>query len=67
VPALVVLAAAYGVALATVGRHAGGLADAQAGLKMMLQTLGGFSLVLLGVCVWFSRGVKAEAKMENGK
>jgi len=54
VPVLVLLAAAYGVALAVVGRHAGQLADTEAGLRMILQTLGVFNLVLLGVCAWFT-------------
>jgi len=54
VPALTVLAAAYGVALAVVGRHAGNLADPQVGLRMMLQTLGAFNLLLLAVCAWFT-------------
>jgi O-antigen/teichoic acid export membrane protein len=56
VPALAMLAAAYGVALAVVGRHAGSLADPQAGLRMMLQTLGVFNLLLLAVCAGFTWG-----------
>jgi O-antigen/teichoic acid export membrane protein len=67
VPALAVLAAAYGVALAVVGRHAGSLADPQAGLRMMLQTLGVFNLLLLAVCAGFTWGLKGKAKMENGR
>ncbi len=66
VPALALLAAAYGVALAVVGRHAGNLADPQAGLRMMLQTLGAFNLLLLGACAWFTWGVKGKATMEDG-
>jgi len=65
VPALVILAAVYGVALAAVGRHAGGLADPQAGLRLVLQTLGGFNLLLFGVCAWFTWGVKEKAKLED--
>jgi len=30
------------------------LADTQAGLRMMIQTLGVFSTLLLVVCAWFS-------------
>jgi hypothetical protein len=48
------VAIGYGVALAMVGQHAGNLADTQAGLRMMIQTLGVFSTLLLGVCAWFS-------------
>jgi O-antigen/teichoic acid export membrane protein len=65
VPALAVLAAAYGVALAVVGRHAGNLADPQVGLRMMLQTLGVFNLLLLAVCAGFTWGAKSKARMEN--
>ena len=54
VPALALLAAAYGVALAVVGRHAGNLANPQVGLRMMLQTLGAFNLLLLAVCAGFT-------------
>jgi len=54
VPALVLVAAAYGVTLAVVGRHAGSLADPAAGLRMMLQTLGAFNLLLLAVCAGYS-------------
>jgi O-antigen/teichoic acid export membrane protein len=54
VPALVALALAYGLTLAVVGRHAGGLPDPTAGLRLMLQTLGGFNLLLLAVCAWFT-------------
>ena len=66
VPALTVLAVAYGVTLAVVGRRAGSLADPQAGLRMMLQTLGAFNLLLLAVCAVFTWGVGAKTKMENG-
>jgi len=54
VPVLLLLAIGYGVALAAVGRHAGNLADPQAGLRLMLQTLGVFNLLLLAVCAWFT-------------
>jgi len=54
VPWLVLVAIGYGVALAVVGRHAGSLADTQAGLRMMIQTLGVFNLLLFGVCAWFT-------------
>jgi O-antigen/teichoic acid export membrane protein len=56
VPWLVLVAIGYGVALAMVGRHAGNLADTQAGLRMMIQTLGVFNLLLLGVCALFTWG-----------
>jgi len=56
VPWLVLVAVGYGVALALVGRHAGDLADTQAGLRMMIQTLGSFNLLLFGVCAWFTWG-----------
>jgi O-antigen/teichoic acid export membrane protein len=54
VPWLVLVAIGYGAALAVVGQYAGNLADTQAGLRMMIQTLGVFSTLLLGVCAWFS-------------
>jgi O-antigen/teichoic acid export membrane protein len=54
VPWLVLVAIGYGVAWGVVGQHAGNLADTQAGLRMMIQTLGVFSTLLLGVCAWFS-------------
>jgi hypothetical protein len=59
VPWLVLVAIGYGTALAAVGRHAGSLADTQAGLRMMIQTLGAFNLLLLGVCAWFTWGGKS--------
>ena len=67
VPALALLAAAYGVALAVVGRHAGNLANPQVGLRMMLQTLGAFNLLLLAVCAGFTWGASAKTKMEDGR
>jgi O-antigen/teichoic acid export membrane protein len=56
VPWLVLVAIGYGVALAMVGRHAGNLPDTQAGLRMMIQTLGIFNLLLFFVCAWFTWG-----------
>jgi O-antigen/teichoic acid export membrane protein len=56
---LVLVAIGYGVALALVGRHAGSLADTQAGLRMMIQTLGVFNLLLFAVCAWFTWGKKS--------
>ena len=67
VPWLVLVAVGYGVALMMVGRHAGNLPDTQAGLRMMIQTLGIFNLLLFGVCAWFTWGVKAKAKLEDGR
>jgi O-antigen/teichoic acid export membrane protein len=63
VPWLVLVAVGYGVALALVGRHAGALTDTLTGLRMMIQTLGVFNLVLFGVCAWFTWGAKTKAKM----
>jgi O-antigen/teichoic acid export membrane protein len=62
VPWLVLVAIGYGVALAMVGRHAGKLADTGAGLRMMIQTLGVFNLVLFLVCAWFTWVVKDKTK-----
>jgi O-antigen/teichoic acid export membrane protein len=67
VPWLVLVAVGYGVALVIVGRHAGNLADTQAGLRMMIQTLGVFNLLLLGVCAWFTWGVKEKTQMPDGR
>ena len=67
VPWLVLVAVGYGVALAVVGRHAGNLADTQAGLRQMIQTLGVFNLLLFGVCAWFTWRGRAKAKMEDGR
>ncbi len=61
VPWLALVAVGYGVALAVVGKHAGSLADAQAGFKMMIQTLGVCSTLLLAVCAWFTWGQKSKA------
>ena len=62
VPWLVLVAIAYGVALAMVGDHARTLPDTQAGLRMMIQTLGVFNLLLFGVCAWFTWGTKDKTK-----
>ena len=59
VPWLVLVAIGYGVALMLVGRHAGSLGDTEAGLRMMIQTLGAFNLLLFLVCAWFAWGKKA--------
>jgi hypothetical protein len=61
VPWLAAVAVGYGVALSVVGRHAGALADPQAGFIMMIQTLGVCSTVLFAVCVWFTWGGKSKA------
>ena len=65
VPWLVLVAAGYGAALFLVGRHAGSLADTQAGLRMMIQTLGVFNLILFLVCAVFTWGGKGAARMED--
>jgi O-antigen/teichoic acid export membrane protein len=62
VPWLVLVAIGYGVALTVVGRYAGSLADTQAGLRMMIQTLGVFNLLLFAVCAWFTWGKKSAQK-----
>ncbi|MEI9863525.1 MAG: hypothetical protein WDN00_03015 [Limisphaerales bacterium] len=67
VPWLVLVAIGYGVALMLVGRHAGQLDDTQAGLKMMIQTLGVFNLLLLIVCAWFTWGWKGRTKPADKK
>jgi O-antigen/teichoic acid export membrane protein len=61
VPWLVLVAVGYGVALAVVGNHAGNSADTQAGLRLMIQTLGTFNLLLFAVCAWFTWGKKETA------
>ena len=55
VPALVVLAAAYGFALT----------QFHGSLVTVLKTLGVFNLLLLAVCAWFTWGMKEKAKMED--
>jgi O-antigen/teichoic acid export membrane protein len=67
VPWLVLVAVGYGVALTVVGQRAGSLADTQAGLRHMIQTLGVFNLLLFGVCAWFTWRGGAKAKMEDGR
>jgi O-antigen/teichoic acid export membrane protein len=62
VPWLVLVAVGYAVTLAVVGRHAGNLPDTQAGLRMMIQTLGVFNLLLFGVCLWFTWRDKSDAR-----
>ena len=62
VPWLVLVAAGYGLGLMLVGRHARTLADTQAGLRMMIQTLGAFNLLLFLVCAWFAWGGKGKIK-----
>jgi O-antigen/teichoic acid export membrane protein len=57
VPALVLLAVAYGFALTRFHDS----------LIMVLKTLGAFNLLLFGVCAWFSWGMKDKAKIENGR
>ena len=57
VPVLLLLAAAYGVALS----------QFHASLVMVLKTLGVFNLLLLGVCAWFTWGVGRKARMEDGR
>jgi len=61
VPWLVLVAVGYAITLGIVGGHASKLADTQAGLRMMIQTLGVFNLLLFGVCAlftWKKSGVK---------
>jgi O-antigen/teichoic acid export membrane protein len=55
VPALVVLAAAYGYALT----------QFHDSLVTVLKTLGVFNLLLLAVCAWFTWEAKSKARMEN--
>lgn len=55
VPAMVVLAVAYALTLVYVLNHFPGR------LEVVLQTLGAFNLLLLGVCAWFTfRGPKSQ-------
>jgi O-antigen/teichoic acid export membrane protein len=72
VPWLVVVAIGYGVTLSVVGNHFGNLAGAQtgfceSGFRAMIQTLGVFNLLLLGVCAWFTWGMKTKTKMADGR
>jgi len=64
VPWLVLVAIGYGVALAVVGRHAGSLADTQSGLRMMIQTLGVFNVLMFAVCAWFTWAKKSAPENE---
>jgi hypothetical protein len=61
VPFMVVLAVAYGFALPLMLNHFPGR------LEIVLQTLGGFNLLLFGVCAWFTWGMKAKTRMEDGR
>jgi len=63
VPWLVLVAIGYGVALAMVGQHAGNLADTQAGLRMMIQTLA----FLAPYCSVFVRGSASEVRGPRSK
>ncbi len=56
VPVLLVLAVAYAFALT----------QFHGSLVTVLKTLGIFNLLLLGVCAWFTWGVKEKAMIENG-
>jgi O-antigen/teichoic acid export membrane protein len=72
VPWLVLVAVGYAITLSAVGQHFGTLAGTQpgfceAGFRAMIQTLGIFNLLLLGVCAWFTWGVKDKVKMEKGR
>jgi hypothetical protein len=60
VPFMVALAVAYGFALPLMLNHFPGR------LEVVLQTLGAFNLLLFLVCAWFTWGVKAKTKMEDG-
>jgi O-antigen/teichoic acid export membrane protein len=62
VPWLVLAAVGYGVALSVVGHHFGNLADTQSGFRAMIQTLGIFNLLLLGICAWFTWGRKSASE-----
>ena len=65
VPWLALVAVGYGVALSVVGKHAGALADPQAGFKLMIQTLGVCSTALFLVCAFFTWVVKEKPKAAN--
>lgn len=56
VPWLVIIAVAYGFALAVVGRHCGSEPDTIAGFRSMIQTIGVFNLLMCGVCALFTWG-----------
>jgi O-antigen/teichoic acid export membrane protein len=57
VPALVALAVVYAFALTRFHDS----------LVTVVKTLGVFNLLLLGVCAWFTWGMKTKTKMENGR
>jgi O-antigen/teichoic acid export membrane protein len=59
VPWLVLVAVGYAVALSVVGHHFGNSADTLSGFRAMIQTLGAFNVILLGVCAWFTWGQKS--------
>jgi O-antigen/teichoic acid export membrane protein len=61
VPWMVLLAVAYGFTLPVMLNHFPGR------LEVVLQTLGAFNLLLFLVCAWFTWGVKAKTKMEDGR
>jgi O-antigen/teichoic acid export membrane protein len=61
VPFMVALALAYGFALPLMLNHFPGR------LEIVPQTLGAFNLLLFLVCAWFTWGVKAKTKMEDGR
>jgi O-antigen/teichoic acid export membrane protein len=61
VPWMVLLAAAYGFTLPAMLNHFPGR------LEVVLQTLGAFNLLLFLVCAWFTWGIKAKTKMEDGR
>jgi hypothetical protein len=61
VPFMVVLAAVYGFTLPWMLNHYPGR------IEVVLQTLGAFNLLLFGICAWFTWGMKAKAKIENGR
>jgi O-antigen/teichoic acid export membrane protein len=63
VPLLVVLAVAYGFALAAVGRHWGG--GGTPGLVNVLKTMGAFNILLFAVCGWFTWHRAKGEKVEN--
>jgi len=62
VPWLIMVAAGYGFALSRVGHHWGNMADAFAGFRAMIQTIGVFNLLLFGVCALFTWGKKERGK-----
>ena len=61
VPWMMVLAIAYGFTAPWMLKHFPGR------IEVVLQTLGGFNLLLFLVCAWFAWGRKEPTKMEDGK